>query len=148
MTFQKNLHSLYSYNTPSRENIISYFLKYIDEHPDKWRKGNIKDKNEYKRRLIEAGFSDNDACFFATLKTCDLPHNWVGVVYDIAYSDNLKQWEKDHLIRSCENYAFKEECFSLVDKNLLWKVRKCHHIRQMGLSQIAEPASFMDRLLY
>ena len=74
--------------------------------------------------------------------------NMGGVGYDIANSDNLSECEKEHLIKSCEDYAFKGKDFSQLDKHLLWKVRKCYHIQQMGLSQIAEPATFMDRLLY
>lgn len=107
------------------------------------------DKDKYKRILMNAGFSDEDACLFAEIhEDFFRPFNMNGVGYDIANSDNLSECEKEHLIRSCENYAFKGESFSQLDKNLLWKVRKCYHIRQMGLFHIAEPASFIDRLLF
>ena len=74
--------------------------------------------------------------------------NMGGVGYDIANSNYLTEGEKEHLIRSCENYAFKGKSFSKLDKNLLWKVRKCYHIQQMGLDAIAEPATIIDRFLY
>lgn len=105
-----------------------------------------------KNTLRKMGFSEEDAELLANIHKdisgARMNFNMGGVGYDIANSDNLSECEKEHLIQSCENYAFNGSTFSQLDKNLLWKVRKCYHIRQMGLSQIAEPASFMDRLIY
>lgn len=71
-----------------------------------------------------------------------------GIGFDIANSKNLKESEKQELLRGCEALLYMESPLQKRHKHLLWKIRKDYHIILSGLDQQAEPSSFWDRLLY
>lgn len=71
-----------------------------------------------------------------------------GIFYDIASSRKFTNVQKQELINAVEGRIFKDLPLNKVHKNLLWRIRNEHHIRNSFLFYEAEPASILDQILW